>query len=706
MHLTFRRLLFLSLVAAIIPACSSSSSFIALLPPLARLVYVPNDDGTVSAFAATPPTGVLSSQGYAACYVGSPTANAQRVAVSPGGTLAWVLRTGGAPTLSAFTVNTTTGALTSSGAPMAVAGITNAVAIAVDPLVRFVYVLDGAAAGAVQVYSIGANGVLTAVGTPVSAGTAPTNPSAIVVHPSGSFIYLTNQNSGSGTIAGFSVGGGGALTAIAPAITGSGPVDLKIDPTGQYLIAVCINDADLWVYTVNTSLGVLTTVAGSPFPAGVTSPRFVAIDPLNRFVWAGNAAGSVATLDFNVTTGFLFGPPGNVSVLAFNPSAFTPDPSGQYGFFSTINGAMVTTSIEPNGTLGATFTSSVRARNVTPGPAAIVSSTAPVTHTPTAVYAGSTGGLSAYEIAATTGLLTAAPGSPYLAGSAVNSVAVDPYGRFAYSTTPGAGPNPIGQFTVSAGSGILTAVGSPLSIGSPTQIVTDPSGSFAFVASTANNLVTSFTINQATGALAAAVNTSAGVTGVSFLATDPLGTWLVAIESGGLVQIAVDAATGTLSPPTGIIISGTTSVAIHPGGRFLYSGSGSVVTLATITAPIVIAATATTVTVPGTVLGIGVDPSGGFAFVTSSNGNIYGFPINPVTGALVGPPLVSPTGLAAGGVVIDPSGQFGFVTSTTSGGLWGYTRSGVSGAQLLTIPGTPLVVGTTPSGPAVASTIQ
>jgi DNA-binding beta-propeller fold protein YncE len=91
--------------------------------------------------------------------------------------------------------------------------------------------------------------------------------------------------------------------------------------------------------------------------------------------------------------------------------------------------------------------------------------------------------VSGYTINATTGALTAIVGSPFPAGSAPFSVAVDPTGKFAYVANADFNSNNVSGYTINATTGALTAIaGSPFPAGSfPVSVAVDPTGKFAYV---------------------------------------------------------------------------------------------------------------------------------------------------------------------------------------------------------------------------------
>jgi 6-phosphogluconolactonase (cycloisomerase 2 family) len=121
--------------------------------------------------------------------------------------------------------------------------------------------------GNVSAFRIDANtGALTAVGSPVAAGT---NPISVTADPRGNFAYAANFNSND--VSAFSINPvTGALTAIGqPVAAGDGPVSVTVDFSGQFAYVANLRSSNLSVFTINATTGALT-------PAGprVTAPNF------------------------------------------------------------------------------------------------------------------------------------------------------------------------------------------------------------------------------------------------------------------------------------------------------------------------------------------------------------------------------------------------------------------------------------------------
>src|ERR1035437_1039547 len=161
-----------------------------------------------------------------------------------------------------------------AGVPVA-AGIHTS-AIAGDPSGSYVYVTD-ATAGTVLGYSV-QSGALA----PLTSGTgggnsfpAGTPPSALVVDPSGSFLYVTNFLDASVTAYSISAG---ALTRAGSYPTGLQPVAIGIDPSQQhYLYTVNFLGGNVSGYEVNSLDGTLINTQSSPYHANALPTAMAAI---------------------------------------------------------------------------------------------------------------------------------------------------------------------------------------------------------------------------------------------------------------------------------------------------------------------------------------------------------------------------------------------------------------------------------------------
>jgi YVTN family beta-propeller protein len=213
--------------------------------------------------------------------------------------------------VSMFTINATTGVLTSIGAIDA--GITPA-SVAVDPSGRFAYAASGAfsagGTGKVFMYIINtATGALTAIapGT-IAAGVSP---NAVAVDPSGRFAYVTNSGFFAGEGADVSMytisATTGALTAIGSINAGIVPVSVAVDSSGRFAYVASLDPFSgpgiVAMFTINATTGALTSIG--TIATGI-NPASVAVDPSGKFAYVANGGSNdVSMYTIDVTTGAL-----------------------------------------------------------------------------------------------------------------------------------------------------------------------------------------------------------------------------------------------------------------------------------------------------------------------------------------------------------------------------------------------------------------
>lgn len=143
---------------------------------------------------------------------------ANGVAVHPNGKYAYVaVGDGDSPDGGVYTlsINASTGALTQQGSLAATDGI--AQALVVDPTGKFLYVTSN---DTVIAYAINSTtGALSAIGSPLNLG-VDSSPTGITADRSGKFVYVVN--SGTNTIASFAINAStGALTSVGTTSTGA-----------------------------------------------------------------------------------------------------------------------------------------------------------------------------------------------------------------------------------------------------------------------------------------------------------------------------------------------------------------------------------------------------------------------------------------------------------------------------------------------------
>ena len=228
----------------------------------------------------------------------------------------------GNSTLQAFTINHTGGALTPiAGGPFPASGADTAVS---DPKGRFLFVGDEFA-GQVTVFQIDQRtGALTTTGSFQSFNLIHAD--SLTVDGNGKFLYV-GQGSPSGTplpIVAFSIDQNtGALTEIAGSPFNLSVATVHADSSGKFLLGVAgildqsttAIDDHISVFSINSTSGMPTPVAGSPFST-TSAPFEFAIHPSGKFVYSfgTDSTGAAAALEgyqLNTTTGALTALPGS-----------------------------------------------------------------------------------------------------------------------------------------------------------------------------------------------------------------------------------------------------------------------------------------------------------------------------------------------------------------------------------------------------------
>ena len=250
-----------------------------------------------------------------------------------------------------------------------------------------------------------------------------------------------------------------------------------------------------------------------------------------------------------------------------------------------------------------------------------------------------------YRIAAD-GSLPAQPSSTIATPNTLNSLTLDPQGRFAYVGSVAGGV--IYGFAIAPDSGELSSLGAPVEVGDQTHgganyVAADPTGRFLYVSNAFGGGITGYKINATSGALDVIAGSPFGATGI---------------------------------PGDHNVFGG--AIAIKPSGDFLYSagialnafkigddGKLSLVDGSPFTLDIQSDPDASN---------IAIDPQGTYLYTTHFLGNnhIHGFKIDPGNGSLAPVPSSPVTGTAPYSVAVDPSGRFLYVGVDNSDGLDAY----------------------------------
>jgi 6-phosphogluconolactonase len=331
---------------------SGCGSFFSSSSSPSHLGFVVGGVTDVSAYRIDNKTGNASSIVTAPYVAGNSPSS---VVVHPSNQFLYVANAADS-TISLFSINSTTGTLTEV-LPRTSSGGFSPGFMTMDGGGKFLFVANQVS-NDVSMFQIGAAGTLTLVST-VSVGSGPaglalssagflyvpvpnfssiavlntgsgtlqfvgsysvsTGVAGIAVDPGAKFLYATNP--ASNTVSVFAIQAGGGLVAM-PALTvatGTTPVAVALNLTGNGLYVANTGAASVSQFTVNSSTGVLTVFATTSVVAG-TSPAFMIVDPGGKFIFVGNT-GSNSITEYSINADESLTNTNTISV-AFVPRSF------------------------------------------------------------------------------------------------------------------------------------------------------------------------------------------------------------------------------------------------------------------------------------------------------------------------------------------------------------------------------------------------
>ena len=348
-----------------------------------------------------------------------------------------------ADSISAYSIDPTSGALLSVGPPVAAGRGPSAIAGTIDQ--KYLYVTNRDS----NDVSAFVHGSLTTV--PGSPFAADTSPSAVAVFTTtwctvshhgpntcGFYMSLFVANAGSDTVSAYQIDQStGAPSLRGRYATGTGPSAMVVGPPSvPFLYVANSGSNDISAFKdVGSSL---TSVVGSPFPSkgNVSSLAFGAGD---AFVWPPGT--SNGTRDYKGLLYAANASGGTASIMGFsihpaigdaNDGALTPLPGFPYGL---------------------------------PSCSYIVTD-----QTGAYLYATAGTNVFGFSIDKQTGALSPLPGSPVAVGATADSISIDPTNQFLYVTTRSAGT--VTGFKLNAATGELTTMpGSPFAVSQPADFI-------------------------------------------------------------------------------------------------------------------------------------------------------------------------------------------------------------------------------------------
>ena len=222
-----------------------------------------------------------------------------------------------------ITYSDVSGKLTAIGSAI---GAAQACGLTVSPNNKFLYVAICAVGstppiGSIQPYSINSStGELTAVGNETVVNIPSSSNGYItplVVAPNGKFAYVVNEGSAQQSVVIYSVGSDGSLTAVGSPVAfnnnGWIHISLAIAPSGNFVYLAYWGLGEVYAYAVDSNSGGLTPVSGSPFavndgtiggPAS-QDPVALAVAASGNYLYAPDGDGSVSMFSVASATGAL-----------------------------------------------------------------------------------------------------------------------------------------------------------------------------------------------------------------------------------------------------------------------------------------------------------------------------------------------------------------------------------------------------------------
>jgi 6-phosphogluconolactonase (cycloisomerase 2 family) len=260
--------------------------------PTGHYVYAANYNGSTSGSVSQYTIGAdgsLTPNGAGAT-VASNGFGPNGITVDPSGTHVYVANygtstNGSGANVAQFTIGA--GGALAAMTPSTVAAANGAASVALNPASTYAYV-PNYVADSISVYSIAGGALSLASTTNVAAGSAP---SFGLVDPTGQYLYVTEQaDRGGGAVGGiaqFTIGANGALTPLStPVISVSGnPRSLTLDPTGTYVYLANGTDSILqFSIGAGGALSLVSTTTVGPNSA----PNFLTVDPTGQYAYVGD----------------------------------------------------------------------------------------------------------------------------------------------------------------------------------------------------------------------------------------------------------------------------------------------------------------------------------------------------------------------------------------------------------------------------------
>lgn len=182
-------------------------------------------------------------------------------------------------TITSFSIDATTGALTSTGEPVSAGGVPETGGA--DPLGDYFFSVNKTS-GTLSAFAWGSDGLTSVSGSPFS---APSTPETLAFHPSGGYVFVGDASNG---IHSYRIANGAITAAAGSPFTRATPKFLQIDPTGNFLFCLD-NEASMQIHSYELfSSGVLNLVS-TKLSGGSNPSKALGVDTTNNRTWTGTS---------------------------------------------------------------------------------------------------------------------------------------------------------------------------------------------------------------------------------------------------------------------------------------------------------------------------------------------------------------------------------------------------------------------------------
>lgn len=689
----------------------------------ARFAYSANiNDFSISSYLVNTTNGTFVPTGKIAAQ------QPQQAIVHPSGRFLYSIWGNG--TVSGFgiyNIDPVTGLLSASAATAPGFGTGGFNKGAIDPTGRLLFVVDNGSNTVAEFTINQTDGSLTAVsGSPFATGSAPLD---VLIDHTGTYVYT--MNNGAGNVSGFSINPGTfALTALpgSPYAASLAPGFGAIDGANQHVYVTSSGSNAVDAYTIQGT-GALVAVSGSPFAiATSTSIIAVAVDPSSSYIYVLDSPPSPANgqvFGFKLSSGGLGAAvTGSPYATGSVPLSVTFDPSGKV-VAATNNFSNTVSLFSFASSTGVLTPTSTTETGAAPQYATFGIGAAAPSITPSALFTAnaSSNDLSGFSVNGSTGVPTAAAGSPVMGVAGNATLGTDLLGKLVETVSPTG--KQLASFTNTIASNPpLAAVGSPVNLtGTPSSVVVSPSANYVYVADTANGQIDSYAYNAGANTITSIAGAT-GLTNLHALAMDKQATVLYALAMNTITPFLPSSTDGSLHAQTAVTVTGNwTAGAVDPSGRYFVALDPTAKALRVFSITPVsgvfgssdgeLTAVGSAVPTGGTLpASVTFDPQGRFLVVTDGTaGTVTPFTFNGTTGALTAGTAVT-LGSGANQAAFDAAGNYLFVTEygnpsgmpVVPGSVAVYSVA--ANGALTAVSGSPFAAGTGTKGVAVGNKIQ